>query len=672
MKFSYLIFRNYRPYYGEQRINFLDDQSDNSPINRNITLIGGLNGAGKTSLINAIHFCLYGRRKFSKETYEEILNNAINKKYFYEGGRESSIELGFINNSGTYAIKVNFNYDIIKNKVTEERVIFKYYDENSKVPITSTDSEFNEFIDKSIPIDVASFFIFDAEKIRELVGELDEDETITAIQKVVSLDLYNTLYKDLEHISNEDTRELRKIDNSKKSEELINQLHEISNSIESTEEKRDELEQQLQKLYFDKTEAEKNIREKLAKSSATKQTFAKTIGSKTNELNRINSDIEEFGRESLPKLILTPLINKLKSNLRKEKDYVEKKEREKIKFSPYDRFISELLDIEMYPPLSDKQIQALKERGKKIWAKLNQIKVNSFEKIEILHDLSNSDYNRIQSYETGVKLTINDLIDKKHQIEKELIDLQRKLENAPEETISVEKENEKLNQINQHIGSVKNELKSVRATLKKLRDQQINLKNEISRNLKKMDELTPVQERIQIIDKYLNAAQEFINKVTILKANQLKNEIENILNKLFRKSDFERVEFNPENYRLEVYDNFNNRVDLNSRSEGEKQIISLCMIWALTKVSGVNFPFVIDTPLARLDSVHRKNIVEHYFTVLSDQVIILSTDTEITKDFVEIIKPYVNFSYLLDYDEENEITKIKDGYFSFEGEESII
>jgi DNA sulfur modification protein DndD len=90
------------------------------------------------------------------------------------------------------------------------------------------------------------------------------------------------------------------------------------------------------------------------------------------------------------------------------------------------------------------------------------------------------------------------------------------------------------------------------------------------------------------------------------------------------------------------------------------------MIWALTKVSDAEFPFVIDTPLARLDSIHRKNIVDYYFTNLSDQVIILSTDTEITEDFLKSINPYLHKSYVLEYDDNEKITRIREGYFNFE------
>src|SRR5690606_37086940 len=154
--------------------------------------------------------------------------------------------------------------------------------------------------------------------------------------------------------------------------------------------------------------------------------------------------------------------------------------------------------------------------------------------------------------------------------------------------------------------------------------------------------LGPIEKKLDLTNRLYQATQEFIDRVTLLKAQQLKKEIEVILGQLFRKDEFNRVIFDPNRFTLAMFNQHNEEIDIMSRSEGEKQLISLGMIWALTKVSGSKMPFVIDTPLARLDSIHRKNVVEHYFTRLSDQVIILSTDTEITLDFYKALKPFIN------------------------------
>ena len=77
-------------------------------------------------------------------------------------------------------------------------------------------------------------------------------------------------------------------------------------------------------------------------------------------------------------------------------------------------------------------------------------------------------------------------------------------------------------------------------------------------------------------------------------------------------------------------------------------------------------PYVIDTPLGRLDSIHRRNLMEYYFPYLSEQVIILSTDTEVNKEFNDVIKEHISKSYKLHYDQVNKFTKVVEGYFDFE------
>ena len=73
-------------------------------------------------------------------------------------------------------------------------------------------------------------------------------------------------------------------------------------------------------------------------------------------------------------------------------------------------------------------------------------------------------------------------------------------------------------------------------------------------------------------------------------------------------------------------------------SAGEKQLLAISLLWGLARVSEKHLPVAIDTPLARLDSSHRQNLIERYFPTASHQVILLSTDTEIGKAEVEFVK----------------------------------
>ena len=98
-------------------------------------------------------------------------------------------------------------------------------------------------------------------------------------------------------------------------------------------------------------------------------------------------------------------------------------------------------------------------------------------------------------------------------------------------------------------------------------------------------------------------------------------------------------------------------------SAGERQLLAISTLWGLARVSGRPLPNIIDTPLGRLDSKHRSNLIENYFPNASHQVIILSTDEEINQSYLEKLKTRVGKSYELYYSDETASTEIRDGYF---------
>ena len=105
------------------------------------------------------------------------------------------------------------------------------------------------------------------------------------------------------------------------------------------------------------------------------------------------------------------------------------------------------------------------------------------------------------------------------------------------------------------------------------------------------------------------------------------------------------------------------KIELGRLSRGERQIFILALYWAIIEISGQNIPFVIDTPYARIDANHRREISEKFFPNISDQVIILSTDEEINEEYYKIVKPYVSKEYLLVNDENENRTSIEEHYF---------
>ena len=100
-----------------------------------------------------------------------------------------------------------------------------------------------------------------------------------------------------------------------------------------------------------------------------------------------------------------------------------------------------------------------------------------------------------------------------------------------------------------------------------------------------------------------------------------------------------------------------------SLSAGEKQLYAISMLTALARVSGKPLPFIIDTPLARLDSEHRSNLIARFFPSVGHQVIVFSTNTEIDQQYFAELRARISKSYMLRYDDAEGCTLVSPGYF---------
>ena len=86
-------------------------------------------------------------------------------------------------------------------------------------------------------------------------------------------------------------------------------------------------------------------------------------------------------------------------------------------------------------------------------------------------------------------------------------------------------------------------------------------------------------------------------------------------------------------YEIHITDRSGHEIKKSGLSAGEKEVFAIALLWGLAQTSQLSLPIIIDTPLSRLDSTHRDNIINHYFPNAGNQVIILSTDTEIDNNY---------------------------------------
>jgi DNA sulfur modification protein DndD len=123
------------------------------------------------------------------------------------------------------------------------------------------------------------------------------------------------------------------------------------------------------------------------------------------------------------------------------------------------------------------------------------------------------------------------------------------------------------------------------------------------------------------------------------------------------------LKIDPETFRVELTGGDQRPLPLERLSAGERQLLATSLLWGLARASGRPVPTIIDTPLGRLDSSHRRHLVERYFPVASHQIILLSTDEEIDADNFNRLQKFIGRTYNLRFDETGRSTDITPGYF---------
>ena len=158
--------------------------------------------------------------------------------------------------------------------------------------------------------------------------------------------------------------------------------------------------------------------------------------------------------------------------------------------------------------------------------------------------------------------------------------------------------------------------------------------------------------------------ENFKQKVLQHHIKKLENEIAICFNILIRKDGFlQNVQMDLNSFELFLFDKKDRVIETSQLSAGERQLLAVSILWALARASNRSSPTIIDTPLGRLDSKHRLNLIEKYFPQASHQVILLSTDEEINENYHQKLKNSVSRSYLINFDTKHNGSKVEEGYF---------
>ena len=253
-------------------------------------------------------------------------------------------------------------------------------------------------------------------------------------------------------------------------------------------------------------------------------------------------------------------------------------------------------------------------------------------------------------------------------VTEELQKTETALENAPDDE-DISPIIKKLNEQYEEIGKIKSEIRHIDDNIQGFKGEIVTSKITAQKHVEKLHNSQDISGNSVLAKRVTKALDEYSQKLKEKKIQLLENYILESLKILFHKMDFvDKVSINKNTFEITLYGKDEKVMRRDDLSEGEKQMFATSVLWALARTSGRSLPFIIDTPLARLDMEHRGNLVDEFFPVASHQTIILSTDSEITKPYYEKLEPFITRSYSMDYDYEKQCSKVFEKYFNFKEE----
>ena len=717
MKINKLRLKNFRAYEDEIEFDFTTTE------NKNIILIGGENGAGKSTIFESIKLCIYGplayRYQGQNSSYINKIKSNINNNSLINSNVESfvSIDIELVENTekNVYTLKRKWIYK--DKKISEE---FKVYKNYSIEPLDLEEQNyFENYLKSIISPKLFDFFFFDGELLSNFFISKQSNSNLN--QALLTLCNYDTLDV-LQSTIMSTRRKFSGSDNKEIEEANINYLN-LENKLADLYKKKYELESniglietELEELEMNKSNLEKSFRKRGGLLAEEIEKLNKEITNLENRRGELNILIKNFCNETLPFLILKNKLPKLKEQIENEnkilvytqlqdklnynyifniiKDKVSEDQASVFAKSISDAFIQDLRpkledeDFEIIHRLSNDESNSILSNiksilnydSKEISSYYDEIRYIS-KKIEEIRSvlkssLDNEGLNEFIINMTNITYIISKLVESKNQYENEIEQLNLEI-------------NSTINEIDKAKSKYFNLLKS--NNIVDMSGKIIVLLNDIISTLTKK-KIQDVKENFMYIFKRLFKKDGFIEQIDIddnfnvsLYINKLygifdiENMLENIgyvdmykkLGRLFFKDLYS--ELNIEGYNELKHSlknvtsmkllNLRTKIDIESLSNGEKQIYILCLYWSLIKASGMDVPFIIDTPFARIDEIHRQNIVSEFFSTISSQVIILSTNTEIDQQSYKALKDIISKEYLIEYDDKARKTRKFDGYF---------
>lgn len=671
---------NFRIYRGKNTIPLYTDDG------KNIIIVSGKNGYGKTTFLMSLVWCLYGRQMedvddlYNREIrdnggYPKYIANSLNRKAKQLGETQFSVSITFqdvnIPEVQCNELKITRTYSTAKvvNPESVEILIDDY--ENELTQEVGPEIFIREFI---MPTEIAKFFFFDAEKIVSLaeINTAEQRRNLSlAYSEVLGIKKYEDMKAELVGVQKKLRADSAGSEDKAELEHLLADVTHFESKIQENLETIRDYTERISEYRYESNQ----IQEKLIKSGSTITVEElNDLRKKESELELIISDLNEQLKSSfeiIPLAIVGNLLNDVRDQVEEEfklnnaqfdqervqrvtreviNDLISQEKPEKLVIDYevqeyYVETIRKLIKKHFFadtlePPQDFKELHGFSEvERNELNETVNQLKLSFKENFKRI----SGEYNKNRNELNAIKKRIRDA--EEHQ-ENPIIQADRERK-------------EKLD----------TDASNLLIEIGKIKQENDDLSNEIIRSKKAIDKITERiqvskqnEEKYKVTESLIKKLQKFISNFKEEKKKSLEKQILDGLNTLLHKKGFinkVEVQIIGEDIDINLLDERGEFINKGNLSKGEQQMYATALLMGLVEESYIKFPVFIDSPMQKFDVDHAHNIVKYFYPEVSDQVVLFPLiKKEMSLEEYDLLLPHVSNAYLLD-NVDNDSTEFK-------------
>lgn len=636
---------------------------------RPIVLFGGQNGAGKTTVFEAIRVCLYGlnalpgrQRRADYETFllERIHRHSSLPVQPQQASVEIEFEYAHLGRVSRYTVRRTWEKKA--NGAQEYLTCFR-----DGKPLDEIEADqWQDFIKELIPPGLSQLFFFDGEKVEELAAHGTEVEQFRdSFRSLLGLDLIERLQDDLAiHI----TRQEKNANSEAIERSLEIARDEISKLEQAQLENVRDQSQAQNRVYALRSEIQKHENKLSAEGGgfASRRTAMKDKSGRIDEqITEIEARIRELATGLLPVAFSPEYLSRLEDRLLEEAEMARIESARDIVKERQERIKRKVRATDFWKGILRDEASR-REASKRVAQLIAELAPPSIANGQIIHPVSELERAKLLTWirqaKTDIPKELATYTKKLEKLHRDRRVIENGLRKAPQEDVLAPLL-ARLKESTKELGAAESRLKHLSEEADIFKFKLNAAKRQEQNVLEDLGKSKGISSRVETAVKTRAVLDKYLSRITQVKLAELSAALAEAFSKLSNKPGYyAKVDINPETFDTTLFTRHGDKVTRDQLSAGERQIFATSLLWALAKTSGRPLPFIVDTPLGRLDHSHRRNLVEHFFPYASHQVLILSTDAEIEGKYYDVLAPFISHTYTLRYDAESGETFVDPGY----------